>query len=174
MKLSIREIVIFGMLGGVIAASKMLMEFLPNIHLIGVFIVAMTVVYRWKALYPIYVFVMIIGLLFGFSTWWIPYLYIWLPLWGVTMLLPQKMSPKVAVVVYCIVNALHGLCYGTLYAPFQAIISGFSFRTTIAWIVAGLPWDCVHSAGNLVGGLLIVPLIRLLRMCNKILDNGSL
>ena len=57
MKLNLKESVIFGMLGAVMYASKLIMEVLPNIHLIGVFIVAITVVYRKKALYPIYIFV---------------------------------------------------------------------------------------------------------------------
>ena len=65
MKLNVREIAIFSMLGALIYASKMIMEVLPNIHLIGTFIVAMTVVYRQKALYPIYIFVFITGLLNG-------------------------------------------------------------------------------------------------------------
>ena len=67
------------------------MDMLPNIHLIGVFIVAMTVVYRRKALYPIYIFVFITGLFNGFNTWWTAYLYTWTVLWGMTMLLPKKM-----------------------------------------------------------------------------------
>ena len=37
------------MLGAVLYASKVAMEFLPNVHLIGVLIVAITVVYRKKA-----------------------------------------------------------------------------------------------------------------------------
>ena len=59
MKLTAKEIAIFGMLGALMYASKMVMEGFPNIHLIGVFIVATTVVYRKKALFPIYVFVLI-------------------------------------------------------------------------------------------------------------------
>ena len=54
MKLTIREIAVFGMLGSIMYASKLVMELLPNIHLLGVFVVAFTVVYRKKALYPIY------------------------------------------------------------------------------------------------------------------------
>ena len=40
------------MLGAVMYASKVIMEIAPNIHLLGTFIVAFTVVYRRKALYP--------------------------------------------------------------------------------------------------------------------------
>ena len=45
MKPTPREIVIFAMLGSVMYASKLIMEFAPNIHLIGVFTIAFTVVY---------------------------------------------------------------------------------------------------------------------------------
>ena len=72
MKLKIREIAVFGMLGALMYASKMLMEVLPNIHLLGVFTIAFTVVYRKKALYPIYIYVLLNGLFSGFATWWIP------------------------------------------------------------------------------------------------------
>lgn len=43
------------------------MEFLPNIHLTGVLIVAIAVVYRKKTPYPIYLYVPINGLLAGCS-----------------------------------------------------------------------------------------------------------
>ena len=62
-------------------ASKMLMELAPNIHLLGVFTIAFTVVYRKKALYPIYIYVLLNGIFSGFSAWWLPYLYIWTILW---------------------------------------------------------------------------------------------
>lgn len=163
MKLSTKELVTFGMLGGVMYVSKIFMEFLPNIHIIGALIVSLTVVYRYKALYPLYVFVLLEGLFAGFGTWWIPYLYIWLPLWGVTMLLPKNMNKKIAPFVYCLVSGLHGLLYGTLYAPFQALAFGLSFKATVAWIIAGFPWDITHALGNVATGILIVPLISLFK-----------
>ena len=69
MKLTVRETAIFAMLGAVMYASKIIMDLAPNIHLIGVFVMATTVVYRKKALYPIYIFVVMTGLLNGFSAW---------------------------------------------------------------------------------------------------------
>ena len=167
MKISVREMVIFSMLGALMYVSKMLMEFAPNVHLLGVFTVTFTIVYRWKALYPIYVFVFLVGLFNGFSIWWIPYLYLWAVLWGMTMLLPKKMPNKVKPIVYMVVCALHGYLYGTLYAPFQAICFGLNFKGMVAWIVAGLPWDCIHGTSNLIAGILIVPLATLLGKLEK-------
>ena len=128
---------------------------------------AMPVVYRQKALYPIYIFVLLVGLFNGFNAWWIPYLYIWAILWGATMLLPKKLPKKAAPFIYMGVSALHGFLYGTLYAPFQALYFGLSFQGMIAWIVAGLPWDAVHGISNFICGILIVPFIKLLRLCEK-------
>lgn len=166
-KLSIKEIAIFGMIGGVMYASKILMAVLPNIHLLGAFIISLTIVYGFKALYPIYVFVLLEGLFNGFSPWWIPNLYIWLPLWGVSMILPKSTKAKTAPVVYCLVCCLHGLLYGTLYAPFQALYFGLNFKGMIAWIIAGLPFDLIHAVSNFFMGLLVIPLSKIYRLAEK-------
>ena len=162
MKLTVREMAIFGMLGALMYASKMLMEVAPNIHLLGVFTIALTVVYRKKALYPIYIFILITGIFNGFATWWIPYLYLWAVLWGVTMLLPKKMPKKIRSIIYMLVNAGHGFLYGTLYAPAQAILFGLSFDGMIAWIISGLPFDMIHGVSNFFCGILIVPVVSIL------------
>ncbi len=163
MKLTTKELTVFAMLGTLMYASKMIMEAFPNVHLLGVFTIAFTIVYRKKALYPIYIYVLLNGLFAGFSIWWVPYLYVWTILWGITMLLPQKMPKKAAPIVYMIVCALHGFLFGTLYAPAQAIMFGFDFKTTIAWIIAGLPWDFLHGISNFFCGMLIIPIVTVLR-----------
>ena len=168
MKLKVKEIAVFGMLGALIYASKMLMELLPNIHLIGVLIVAITVVYRAKALYPIYIFVFITGLFGGFATWWLPYLYIWTVLWFFVMLLPKKLPKKAEPIIYMLVCAFHGIIYGILYAPAQALIMGLDFDATVTWIVTGLPWDAIHAVSNFICGILIVPIIIILRRAEKL------
>lgn len=155
--------VVFAMLGTLMFCSKIIMELLPNIHLLGMFTMVFTIVFRKKALVPIYVYVLLNGLYSGFNMWWIPYLYIWTILWGVTMLLPKNMSKKVACVVYPIVCGLHGLAFGILYAPSQALLFGLNFEQTIAWIVAGLPWDMLQGIGNFCTGTLIFTLANLLK-----------
>lgn len=150
------------MLGALMYASKMLMEVAPNVHLLGVFTIAFTVVYRKKALYPIYTYVLLNGIFCGFATWWIPYLYLWAVLWGATMLLPKKIPEKIRPIVYMLLCAAHGFLFGTLYAPAQALLYGLSFQKTIAWIITGLPWDFVHGVSNFFCGILIVPIIKIL------------
>ena len=145
-------------------ASKVLLEFAPNVHLLGVLTIAYTVVYRKKALYPIYTYVFLNGLYAGFSAWWIPYPYIWGLLWGVTMLLPKQMPKRVSPLVYMTVCAAHGFLFGTLYAPAQAFLFGLSLKGMVAWIVAGLPWDALHGVSNFFCGVLIVPVVSVLRL----------
>ncbi len=168
MKLTIKELAVFGMLGAMMFASKVILEIVPNVHLLGVFTIAMTVVYRQKALYPLSVFVFILGLYAGFEPWWIPHLYLWTVLWGMAMLLPKRMPSKVAPIVYIALCGLHGFLYGVLFAPSQALLYGLNFQGMIAWIIPGLPWDLIHGVSNLVCGLLICPIIALLRRMEKL------
>lgn len=161
------ELVIFAVLGALMYCSKIIMEWAPNIHLLGMFTMTYTLAYRAKGLIPIYVYVFLNGLFSGFAAWWIPYLYLWAILWGVTMLLPKKMPDKIAAFVYPVVCGLHGLAFGTLYAPAQALLFGFSFKQTLAWIISGLPFDAIHAVSNLCAGLLVLPLTKLIRKLDK-------
>ncbi len=168
MKLKTREITAFAVLGALMFTTKFVLQALPNVHLVGVFIVAETVVYRAKALFPIYVYVFLEGLVYGFNLWWIPYLYIWTVLWGAVMLLPKKMPIWLSTVVYAVVCSLHGFLFGTLWAPAQALFYGLDFKGTLSWIALGFPYDVTHGISNFVCGvILIMPMIRILRLTNK-------
>lgn len=161
------ELSLFSMFGAIMFISKKLMEFLPNMHLLGVFIVAFTVVYRKKALIPIYIYVFLDGLFGGFSLWWMPYLYIWTVLWAATMLLPKNLKVKYAVWVYPLLCGAHGFLFGILYAPAQALMFSLDGKQALAWIVAGIPFDVTHGISNLAVGLLCLPLVLLLRKLNS-------
>ena len=166
LKLTLFEMSLFAMFSAMMFISKILMEFLPNIHLIGMFTILLTVVYRKKALIPIYIFVFLSGVYGGFSMWWVPYLYIWTVLWGAAMLLPKNMGKKAKLVVYPLLCGLHGLFYGILYAPSQAIMFSLNLEQTVAWVIAGFPFDVVHAVGNLAVGTLIFPLSEALIKLN--------
>ena len=158
-----QELVLYSLLGTLMFCSKIIMEVLPNIHLLGMLTICYTLVFRTKALYPIYVYIILNGLYAGFNLWWVPYLYIWTILWGVTMLLPRRMPRKVAFVVYPLVCGTHGFLFGILYAPAQALMFGLNFKQMLAWIASGLPFDIMHGIGNLAAGFLILPLTDLLK-----------
>ena len=137
----IRETVIFAMLGALMFCSKIIMEFLPNIHLLSTITAILTIVYRRWAILAIFVYVFLTGVFGGFGTWWLPYLYIWPLLWGVLMIIPQKMSLKYKVLISAFLCALHGFAFGILYAPAQAILFNLNFKQTVAWVISGLYFD---------------------------------
>jgi energy-coupling factor transport system substrate-specific component len=161
------ELAVFPMLGAIMFCSKLLMEALPNIHLVGMLTVLYTVVFRTKALIPIYIYVLLTGLYAGFDIWWIPYLYIWTVLWAVVMILPKNMPRAAAIAVYSVVCGLHGFLYGTLYAPVQALFFGFDFSQTVAWIVAGFPFDVIHGIGNIIFGCFVYRLAVIMKKIMK-------
>lgn len=167
MKLTVRETVIFGLLGAMMFASKVLMDALPNIHLLSMFTILFTRVYRKKALYPILIFVLLTGLYGGFGLWWIPFLYLWPLLWAAALLLPVKGNRTKQVILSAALCSAHGFLYGTLYAPAQALLFGLDFNGMLAWIAAGLGFDMLHGISNFCTGLLIVPLGDLLHRLNR-------
>lgn len=158
----VRLMCLFAMLGSIMFLSKLVMEWAPNIHLLGMLTMVYTLVYRTRALIPIYLCVLLMGVYAGFNVWWIPHLYLWAVLWGVTMLLPRRIPRMLAIPLYAAVCSLHGLLYGALYAPAQALFFGLNMQQMLAWIAAGFPYDILHAAGNFAVGLLIVPLLDLL------------
>ena len=161
------QMVLFAMFAALMFTSKIIMEALPNIHLLGMLIMLCTVVFRAKALIPLYLYVIVQGIYAGFAQWWIPYIYVWTVLWGMTMLIPKNIPKWLAAIVYPAVCALHGFCFGIIYAPGQALIYGFNFNQTLAWIASGFYFDVLHGISNIFTGTLILPLSELINKLMK-------
>lgn len=166
--LTIREMIVFAMLGTLMLVADIVMNVIPNVHLGGMLIVVYTLVYRSKALYPLYVYVLLIGLYEGIGTWWFTYLYIWAILWAVIMLLPRRMPKWLSPVVYSMVCAAHGFAFGLLWAPSEMLFMGFNWEQILVWWKWGfITADIPHGIGNLCASVLVVPLVTLLRRLNK-------
>ena len=161
------ELILLTVFGTLMFTTKVAMAILPNVHLIGMFIMVFTIVFRAKALVSVYVYVFLEGFVYGFGTWWISYLYVWAVLWGITMLIPRKWPAGVLSVIYPIVCALHGLFFGALCAPVEAIVYKFSLNQLLTYIAMGLRFDVSHAIGNFCFGLLILPLVIVLEKLKK-------
>lgn len=159
---------IFGMFGAMMFSTKYLMEVLPNIHLLAMFIGVLTIVYRWRALIPLYIYVFLDGAAHGFTPTWIAYLYIFLPLFFAFMLLPRRMPDPLKAILYPSVCALHGLIFGLLYLPVWAILYRLdTWEKMVAWLGAGVAFDITHMISNAVFGTLILPLSKLALQLEK-------
>lgn len=164
MKINLKELAVFSVLGAFMYISKIVMEPLPNIHILAALIGAYTLTFRQKAIYPIAVFIFLTGLFEGFSMWWVPYLYIWFILWGAFLALPRFKDRTLAAFVYMLTGALHGLLFGILYAPWQAFWLGLDWDGIVAWVIAGFPFDVTHAIGNFLSCILILPLHKALKI----------
>ena len=171
--LTVREMCVFSMLGALMFVSKLLMEWAPNVHFVDLFIITFTVVYRKKALIPLYLFVLLTGLFNGFTPWLLPYFYVWLFPFLLVMLLPRRMPPALAVPLYMAVGGLHGILFGVLYAPAQAWLFGLDFDGMLTWIAAGLPFDVIHAIGNIASCSLVLPLSRVLLRLERAVRSRS-
>ena len=157
LKLTLREIALFGILGALTFGAKVAMSFLPNIEPVSLFVILYTVVFGRKALYPIYLYVLLEILFYGIQLWNINYLYIWTLLALGAWMIRKTDSP----VVWATLSGGFGLLFGALCAPVYLFSGGIGFA--VSWWLSGIPFDILHCAGNFVMALLLFkPLRKLL------------
>ena len=136
--------------------TQVAMATLPNIHLVAMFIILAVILFSWKAMYSVAVFVLLEGLVYGFGIWWASYLYIW-PLL-VVIAVPFRANESA--VFWAVIAGLHGLCFGALCAIVYLFIGGW--EAAVSYWIAGIPFDLLQCAGNFVLTLLLLmPLKKL-------------
>ena len=142
LKLDVREMVLFAILGAMTFAAKYVMSFLPNIEPSSLMVMLFAVVFGKKWVYPTYLYVAMEILFYGISLWTINYLYIWAVLAVTALLLKDMHSPF----GWAMVSGIFGLLFGVLCGIVDVFIGGFSYAVT-KWI-SGIPFDIAHCAGN--------------------------
>jgi len=156
-ELSVRELCILSLMAALMLGFQVAMAALPNIHLTALLIILTAVHFGWRSLYSVLVFVMLEGLMWGFGVWWLSYLYAWPLLCAAAVLLRKNDSAF----IWAVLAALFGLSFGALCAIPYLFIGGTEMA--FSYWVAGIGFDLVHAAGNLVLTLLLfTPLSRLM------------
>lgn len=156
-RLTLFEVALFGILGGLTFAAKFVMAGLPNIEPSSLMVMLFAVTFGWKGLFPTYVYVALEILVNGISVWNIPYLYIWLILFVAARLLRKAEQP----LVWALLSGVFGLLFGVLCLPSHWAMSGFAGG--LAWVISGIPYDIIHCVANFVIALLLfMPLRKLL------------
>ena len=152
----------FGVLGALTFAMKVVMSPLPNIEPVSLMIMLFAVTFGWKGLYPTYLYVAMEILCFGFSLWNIYYLYIWAVLFVLAVLLRKMEHP----VGWAILSGGFGLLFGALCGIVDIFIGGIGYA--VAKWISGISFDLLHCGGNFVIALLLfVPLRKLLTKLYK-------
>lgn len=166
MRLNLRQIALFGVLGALTFGAKVAMSALPNIEPVSLMVMLFAVVFGWKGLYPVYLYVMMEVMLYGINLWNINYLYIWTILFVLALLLRRLKNP----LWWALLSGTFGMAFGLLCSPVYMAIGGFDYG--IRWWLAGLPFDVPHAIGNFVIALvLFFPLRKLLTKLYQRMDN---
>lgn len=156
-KLTLTQIALFGMLGALTFGAKVAMSVLPNIEPVSLMVMLMAAVFGWKALYPIYLYVLMEILLYGINLWNINYLYIWTILALAAIAMKKVKNP----LWWALLAGVFGMAFGFLCCPVYAVMGGFGYA--IRWWLTGIVFDIPHAIGNFVIALvLFAPLRRLL------------
>lgn len=146
------------MLGALMFGAKTAMAALPNIEPVSLLILIDTAVFGRKALYAIYVYVLLELLMWGVGLWNINYLYVWLVLFLLCRAFRRMESPW----GWAILSGAFGLSFGLLCTPVYCISGGWAFG--LSWWISGIPFDVAHCAGNFCLALVLYrPLSKLLR-----------
>ena len=153
-RLKLSDIALFGILGGLTFAAKLVMSGLPNIEPVSLMVMLFAVVFGKKAVYPIYVYVTMEILYYGIGTWNICYLYIWLVLAVGAWLLRKSKEP----LAWAMLSGVFGLAFGTLCGIVDIFIGGFAYAVT-KW-TSGIIFDIYHCVGNFVIALLLFNPLR--------------
>lgn len=164
-KLNVRETVLFGILGALTFAGKYVMQGLPNIEPVSLMVMLFAVTFGLKAVYPVYVYVVMEFLFYGLNTWSVCYLYIWL----VLLLLALALRKMEGALGWALLSGIYGLAFGALCAPVDVFLGGFGYA--FAKWTSGIPFDIAHCAGNFAMALLLFrPLRKLLTQLYAKLD----
>ena len=156
-KLTIRETVLFGVLGALMFGLQVVMGPLPNIEPVSLLVMLFAVTFGWKSLYVIYTFVVMEILFYGFSLWNLNYLYIWTILAVAAVLMKKQTHP----LSWALLSGVFGLLFGALCGIVDVFIAGFAYAAA-KW-VSGIPFDLLHCGGNFaIALLLFVPMRSLL------------
>lgn len=155
---TVRELVILSLIAAAMLVGQVALASVPNVEIVTLIIILTTIRFGAKALFPIYVFVLLEGVIWGFGLWWFFYLYVWAVLWGAVMLFRKAESPF----VFAFIAAVFGLFFGTLYALMFLFIGGVG--AAFSAFVSGITFDLVHCVSNFFVVLaLFVPLRALFK-----------
>ena len=151
-RISTRELVLYGLLGGLMTASQVAMAALPNIHIVGVLVLLCAQVFGLRALYPVYIFVTLEILIFGMGLWAINYLYVWAILVLIGVVLKKTHAGRLG---WAVAAGVFGMLFGALCAIPHFFIGGWSMA--FAYWISGIPYDLIHGVANFALTLILLP-----------------
>ena len=152
------ELLITAILGALTFAAKVAMAALPNIEPVTLLLILTALCFGARSLITCGIYVLLEGLVYGFSTWWIPYLYIW-PLLIALTLLCKRFENRFFWAVFA---AVFGFVFGFLFLPVNYFVYNMAGNPELLkiYILNDIPFDALHAAGNFVTVLVLLPPLK--------------
>ncbi len=157
----LRQWLLLAMLAAMMVATQVALSVLPNVHLVAVLVILAALLFGWKALISVYLFVVLEALIYGLSMWVINYLYVW----GILTVIAVCFRSNRSRLFWGAVGGIFGLLFGALCSVPYFLTGGWA--AGFAYWVAGIPFDLIHCVSN--GVLCFVLLMPLYRLCCKLL-----
>lgn len=142
--LTTKDITLMGVMLAVLEVAKFALSSIAGVEVVTLLFIVYTLFFGKKMVYMLPVYLLIEGILSGFSIWWFMYVYIWAILVGITYICRKNKS----VWFWCMISGLFGLLFGLLCCPVYFITNGIN--TGFAWWLAGIPTDILHGVSNFV------------------------
>lgn len=150
---SIRELTELSLICALMFGLKEAMNILPNIHPVALVIILTTMIYGWKAMYPVIGFCILEVGVFGLGPWTLNYLYVWPLLVVIAMLFRNNRNW----LIWGLIAGVFGLVFGALCAIPYIFTSGV--QAAVAYWIAGIPFDLIHGASNFVIVSALLPIL---------------
>lgn len=141
-KLTVFDVALIGLMVAMIEVCKVAMMEIPNVELTSFWLLMFSKHFGNRVYFVIPVFILIEGVIFGFGTWWIMYLYAWPLLVLVARFFRKSDEP----LTWALISGFFGLLFGFLCSIPYLFMGGIG--TAFGWWVAGIPWDFVHGCAN--------------------------
>ena len=160
-----KDLAVIALLGAAMFVVQVALAVLPNVELVSLLVMAGTLAFRRRAVYAIYVFALLEGLVYGFGLWWVMYLYVWAILAGITWLLRKNTS----LIIWAAVSGGFGLIFGALCSIPYFFIGGISLG--VSYWISGIPFDLIHCVSNAAVTLVLFrPLSHTFEKLNQSID----
>lgn len=158
--MEVKKLVRISLFGSLMFMAQIGLNFIPNVELVSLFILVITLVFDKEGLYASLVFVILEGVQWGFGLWWFSYLYIW-PLLYYVIVLIKKFNQNNDFIVWATVLGFFGIAFGFICS---LVYLPISLNYAIAYWLAGLFFDIVHGISNFILVLLLgKPLYKMMR-----------
>ena len=158
---TVKDIATIGMMAASLEAVKLVLQSIPNVELVTLFIILFTLYLGPKTLIAVWAFVGMECAIYGLGLWTIMYVYIWPVLVALVLILAKTFGTK-SQWPFVILSTCFGLFFGALCAIPYFFIGGIHMMFT--WWVSGIPYDILHGISNgVLCAVLFTPLNKALK-----------